>query len=162
MSRGRLMAASAALIALAAGGAGTVAAAQQAPMAHAAHPLPRVVPGKLIVGFRQGVSGEQRRAALSRAGAAVGESLGSARVQLVTVAPAATARVQDLLEGNRAVRYVEPDRRITIDATSAPPNDTLFAKQWGLSNTGQAVDFTAGTPGADIGALRAWPVTTGR
>jgi len=40
---------------------------------------------------------------------------------------------------------------------SSPPTDPSFPLQWDLANTGQ----TGGTPGADIGILRAWDVTTG-
>src|SRR6476659_387288 len=66
-----------------------------------------------------------------------------------------------LLEGNADVSYVEPDRTIHLFANPVP-NDPQFKKEWGLNNTGQTVDFTAGTPGADIGAERAWGVTTGK
>jgi subtilisin family serine protease len=40
---------------------------------------------------------------------------------------------------------------------AALPNDPSFAFEWGLLNTGQY----AGLPGNDIGATRAWDVTTG-
>ena len=36
------------------------------------------------------------------------------------------------------------------------PNDTYFARLWGLHNTGQAVNGLTGTPKADIGFLTAW------
>ena len=144
------------------GGAGASAAAHHgAALPHATRLLPSVIPGKLIVGFRQGASRADRRSALARANASAGEPLGSNGMQLISVPAGATARTTTLLEGNPDVRFVEPDRRITIDAVS-PPNDTLFARQWGLNNTGQVVDFTAGTPGDDVGALRAWGVTTGK
>lgn len=41
--------------------------------------------------------------------------------------------------------------------TTSPPNDPSFPQQWDLANTGQ----TGGVPGADIGILRAWDLTTG-
>ena len=102
-----------------------------------------------------------RQRALDAAGAGTGTSLGSNRVQLATVAPRASARAMSLLEGNADVSYVEPDRTIHLFANPVP-NDPQFKKEWGLNNTGQTVDFTAGTPGADIGAERAWGVTTGK
>src|SRR5436853_3295746 len=37
------------------------------------------------------------------------------------------------------------------------PNDTMFASQWNMNNTGQ----TGGTPDADIDAPEAWAITTG-
>jgi subtilisin family serine protease len=42
------------------------------------------------------------------------------------------------------------------------PNDTYFGYQWNLHNTGQTInDFHTGTPGADIKAPEAWPITMG-
>jgi subtilisin family serine protease len=40
-------------------------------------------------------------------------------------------------------------------------NDPSFGAQWALANTGQTVNGTAGTPGADIDATEAWAVATG-
>jgi subtilisin family serine protease len=41
------------------------------------------------------------------------------------------------------------------------PNDPDFPKQWALENTGQTIENTTGTPGADIDAVKAWDITTG-
>ena len=162
MARGLRLAASVAVLAVVVSGAGGRATAG---VRHAAvAPVPQasvVIPGKLIVGFRRGVSARDRKQALDAAGAGTGTSLGSNRVQLATVAPRASARAMSLLEGNADVSYVEPDRTIHLFANPVP-NDPQFKKEWGLNNTGQTVDFTAGTPGADIGAERAWGVTTGK
>src|SRR4051794_34017609 len=46
-------------------------------------------------------------------------------------------------------------------AHAAIPSDWNFAKQYGLNNTGQAIDGVTGTPDADIDAPEAWDVTTG-
>ena len=43
----------------------------------------------------------------------------------------------------------------------AAPNDPSFPQEWGLDNTGQTVNFTTGTPDADIDATEAWSVSTG-
>src|SRR6476646_10210454 len=162
MARGLRVAASVVVLAVVVSGAGGRATAG---VRHAAVvPAPQasvVIPGKLIVGFRRGVSAGDRQQALDAAGAGTGTNLGSARVQLATVAPRASARAMSLLEGNADVSYVEPDRTIHLFANPVP-NDPQFKKEWGLNNTGQTVDFTAGTPGADIGAERAWGVTTGK
>ena len=162
MARGLRVAASVVVLAVVVSGAGGRATAG---VRHAAvAPAPQasvVIPGKLIVGFRRGVSARDRQQALDAAGAGTGTSLGSDRVQLATVAPRASARAMSLLEGNADVSYVEPDRTIHLDANPVP-NDPQFKKEWGLNNTGQTVDFAAGTPGADIGAERAWGVTTGK
>src|SRR6478736_6542949 len=162
MARGLRVAASVVMLAVVVSGAGGRATAG---VRHAAvAPAPQasvVIPGKLIVGFRRGVSARDRQQALDAAGAGASTSLGSNRVQLATVAPRASARAMSLLEGNADVSYVEPDRTIHLYANPVP-NDPQFKKEWGLNNTGQTVDFTAGTPGADIGAERAWGVTTGK
>ena len=52
------------------------------------------------------------------------------------------------------VLYAEPN--YIVRATNTP-NDTRFSELWGLFNTG----LLGGTPGADIGAVAAWNVTTG-
>lgn len=53
-----------------------------------------------------------------------------------------------------AVATLEPE---LVFHAAAMPNDALFASQWGLRNVGQY----SGVVGADIGATRAWDVTTG-
>jgi len=50
--------------------------------------------------------------------------------------------------------YVEPSYRYTLFTTT--PNDTYFADQWALSNTGQS----GGTSDADIDAPEAWDIRT--
>lgn len=51
------------------------------------------------------------------------------------------------------VGHVQPNY---IYHATAVPNDTRFADQWGYNNTGQAVNGSTGTAGADIGAVAAW------
>lgn len=45
-------------------------------------------------------------------------------------------------------------------AFSTVPNDSWFGSQWALQNTGQTVEGTAGTAGADISATSAWDLRT--
>src|SRR5215213_2457244 len=52
------------------------------------------------------------------------------------------------------VEYAEPN--YLYAATTVTPNDTYFNRMWGLFNSG-----STGTAGADIGAPRAWDITTG-
>lgn len=56
------------------------------------------------------------------------------------------------------VRYAEPNGEVHA---AGAPNDPWFGQQWGLSNTGQSVNGTRGTAGDDIGAVYAWPHSTG-
>jgi len=41
------------------------------------------------------------------------------------------------------------------------PNDQFYGLQWGFKNTGQSIQGTNGTPGADISAEAAWEIVTG-
>lgn len=58
------------------------------------------------------------------------------------------------LENHPAVQYVEPNYKISIQAS---PDDPKFSELWGLHNTGQ----TGGTADADIDALEAWDISVG-
>jgi len=62
------------------------------------------------------------------------------------------------LARNPAVLYVEPNYLLHA---AVIPNDPQFGQLWGLRNTGQVIQGTPGTPGADIKAEPAWTVTTG-
>ena len=50
---------------------------------------------------------------------------------------------------------------VGIAGILATPNDTDFALQYGLLNTGQVINGVAGLAGADIRATEAWDLTTG-
>jgi subtilisin family serine protease len=59
---------------------------------------------------------------------------------------------------NKAVLYAEPNYVVQAVVT---PNDPQFGQLWGLKNTGQVIQGSPGTAGADIKAEPAWTVTTG-
>ena len=62
----------------------------------------------------------------------------------------------NLLRRDPRVEYAELDAVWHVDELS-PPNDARYAEQWGLENTGQAVNgHAAGTAGVDIDAVHAW------
>jgi thermitase len=103
----------------------------------------------VIVKFRAGTSAVQRAAALNVAG--VGRNLGTiggvgANVMRVSRDPAAVARV---LNRSPAVAYAEPNFILRANAT---PNDSLYAQEYGLNNTGQS----GGLKDADIDAPEGW------
>ncbi|MCL5037644.1 MAG: S8 family serine peptidase [Chloroflexi bacterium] len=56
------------------------------------------------------------------------------------------------------IEYAEPNYIYKADMI---PNDTYFGYLWGLYNTGQDVQGTAGTAGADIDAVDAWDIQLG-
>lgn len=61
-------------------------------------------------------------------------------------------------QSNPAVEYAEPNYLYQLQAI---PDDALFDTLWGLHNTGQAVNGTAGKADADIDAPEAWEISTG-
>jgi len=79
--------------------------------------------------------------------------IGLVRVKLP--AQVSVGQAIDSLYRSGAVEYAEPNA-LLIPQSIDPPNDPLFANQWGLFNNG-----TAGTAGADIKALEAWGIITG-
>ena len=68
------------------------------------------------------------------------------------------AAVVAALARDPQVQYAEPNGEVHAAST---PNDPYFGLQWALSNTGQSVLSTSGTPGDDIGATSAWSHSTG-
>jgi len=74
-----------------------------------------------------------------------------------------TAQFLNAAANNPNVAYAEPNYIYrAYDAEERLPNDTDFAKLWGLKNTGEkGVSDSEGLPGADIGATKAWMTTTG-
>ena len=64
-----------------------------------------------------------------------------------------------MLASDPTVEYVEPN--YIYHASDTFPNDADFNELWGLHNTGQTVNGTAGTVDADIDAPAAWDLQTG-
>ncbi len=115
---------------------------------------PPVVPNELIVGFKSSVTAGQQAAAVQQAGGSERQRFGQIDAVLVRTSSGAQDRVAKALLNDPRVRYVEPNRIVSIAAT---PNDTRYNELWGMNNTGQ----TGGTPDADIDAPEAWNVETG-
>ncbi len=72
-----------------------------------------------------------------------------------------TDRMEAILEElkqNNNIEYAQPDYELE---TYLIPQDDRFNEQWGLSNTGQAVNGQVGKAGVDINAISAWDFTTG-
>jgi subtilisin family serine protease len=61
----------------------------------------------------------------------------------------------ELLKKTKGIILAQKNHETELRAVV--PNDTIFASQWNMNNTGQ----TGGTPDADIDALEAWGITTG-
>ncbi len=65
--------------------------------------------------------------------------------------------IEELLKDPN-IEYAHPDYQVSINALS---NDTYFAKQWGLSNSGQTIEGQVARMGVDINAQAAWDITQG-
>ncbi|MEE1550044.1 MAG: S8 family serine peptidase, partial [Nitrospinaceae bacterium] len=64
----------------------------------------------------------------------------------------------EVFQSDPNVEYAEPNY---YQYATGTPNDALFGLLWGMHNTGQTVNGTAGIPDADIDAPEAWDITTG-
>ncbi len=113
---------------------------------------------EIIVDHKAGVSAAQQAALRVRAGVSyVGPGpLPGTEIDLAPTGGLAAAVAA--LGRDSGVSYAEPDGAVHA---AAGPNDPGFGEQWGLSNTGQSVLGTSGTPGDDIGALYAWQHSSG-
>jgi thermitase len=76
-----------------------------------------------------------------------------------------TAEFLDATNQNGAVEFAEPNYVMHALGTNDPellPNDVDMPKLWGMKNTGQKdAGNVDGVAGADIGAAKAWTITTG-
>ena len=116
-----------------------------------------VVAGEAIVKFRSAPS----RATLAQVGdPAVDEvkQVGRAGAMLLRSRSITTAELLARLRARGDVEYAEPNSILRI---GSQPNDPSFNQLWGLHNTGQTIGASVGVPGADIGAVAAWDLTTG-
>ncbi len=123
----------------------------------AARPLYR--DGIVLLAFHAGVQEAQQAAILSSAGAIEIKRIG-AGVHVVAVGHGRVPEVIQSLKARKEVRYAEPDYLQSLAAGSLP-NDTSAGSQWAVQNTGQSVNGTTGTAGADERSSAAWSVTTG-
>lgn len=79
-----------------------------------------------------------------------------------------TAQFLEASTSNPAIVYAEPNYILrTVDAPDSDPAENIpqledFSKLWGMKNVGQKdAEGTDGVVGADIGATKAWAITTG-
>jgi subtilisin family serine protease len=119
---------------------------------------PGVVPGEVIVRFKEGTSSSERLEARGLTGARFGRSLLLARTQVVKVDVGEEREAAARLEQDPNVAYAEPNLVVYGDVT---PNDTRFSNLWGLHNTAQAVNGVTGLADADIDAPEAWNMGKG-
>lgn len=116
------------------------------------------VPRQLLVRFRPGARAEAS-AALRTIEAGLVRKLPLARLELVELRSGTPVRAAArALERRPEILYAEPN---FVRRLRALPNDPRIDALWGLNNTGQTVQGTAGRADADIDAPEAWDLTTG-
>jgi subtilisin family serine protease len=115
---------------------------------------PKIIPGELIVRYKDTTTPAARAGFRGRADAALVKEFQPFRMEHLRLRGMSTEAAMRRFERDPDVEYVEPNYEITLDAV---PNDPRFPELYGMRNTGQ----TGGTPGADIRATNAWDVFTG-
>ncbi len=112
----------------------------------------------ILLAFTKGVSRDEQLMIEGTVQAREVRSLGIDNAYLITVPSGQVLEAVRILSGRPGVKYAEPDYTQVV---AAVPNDPSFSTQWGYQNTGQTVNGTAGTPGADEDITPAWNVSTG-
>ncbi|MBU1911101.1 S8 family serine peptidase, partial [Patescibacteria group bacterium] len=88
------------------------------------------------------------------------DEIKSANIAVMTPDDGETVQqLVDRLKNDPSVEHVQPNYIYYPYAISA--NDTYKDLLWGLDNTGQSVNGTSGTSGADIEAQKAWNISEG-
>jgi serine protease len=123
----------------------------------AAAPSPQYVDGEVLVRYVAGTTRVEQQQLEREVGSTEQKALG-AGVHVLEVGSGKVEQAITRLVRSGRVRYAEPNYVLHVDAT---PNDASFVQLWGLLNTGQTVNGTTGTPGADIDATLAWDLATG-
>jgi subtilisin family serine protease len=113
--------------------------------------------GTVLVGYHAWVADARAAQVEQEEGAERSDVVGN-RTHVLRVPTGEVATRIAALKRRAEVRYAEPNYILHADVV---PNDPQFGQLWGLRNTGQVVNGTAGTAGADIKAEPAWSVTTG-
>ncbi len=128
--------------------------------------VPLLATGEIVVQLKPGMSAVERDALLAAydvrplvelaglRGMYVVESMGDADGDDVSVA--------GTMHGDPRIEWAHSNLICPVQKRQIVPDDQYFNFQWHLSNTGQSDPFGQhGTPGADIGVLKAWETTLG-
>ncbi|WP_413943723.1 S8 family serine peptidase [Bdellovibrio sp. HCB-162] len=128
---------------------------------HAFAAAPESVPGEYIVKLKDSVSAKSNINILSQQlGSYIKDTIPGQNIVVIKrpVFEIQSNVVKSLSE-NPLVDIVEPNFIYRINKT---PNDPMLGQLWGMINTGQAdSQRRQGIAGVDIGAEKAWDITTG-
>ncbi|HSC03755.1 MAG TPA: S8 family peptidase [Solirubrobacteraceae bacterium] len=111
---------------------------------------------EIVLDRKPGTSAAQQAALRARAGVSYVGPGPLPGTEIDRAAAGGLAAAVAALGRDPQVQYAQPNGEV-----HAASNDPYFSYQWALSNSGQSVLGTRGTPGDDIGATYAWPHSTG-
>jgi subtilisin family serine protease len=115
-----------------------------------------VVPGQLVVRFKAQIDQNDIQSLLEKMGAAVKKQIPAINYFVISLPDGLSiSEAQDWLQKKGVVAQSEPNYLIPVHAA---PDDPDFFRQWSLNNTG----LKGGRDDADIDALEAWNIETGR
>jgi subtilisin family serine protease len=121
---------------------------------------PTYRPGEVLIKYKAGTSSAAIEHRHAQWGAKTMKAFRHPRVKhLKLPAGMSVEEAIQRMSKDPGVEYVEPNYIWRKCATV--PDDTRFSNLWGLNNTGQSVNGTAGTADADIDAPEAWDTTQG-
>ncbi|HET9252646.1 MAG TPA: DUF4350 domain-containing protein, partial [Candidatus Eisenbacteria bacterium] len=115
---------------------------------------PEMVPGEVLVKFKQNATVADIRAVMEELGSTRLRRFGRIRAEHHRITRLSAQDAVNRFRNHRAIEAIEPNWILQADDV---PNDPDFHLLWGLLNTGQ----TGGLPGADIDAVPAWDTQTG-
>ena len=124
-----------------------------------AHPAQAYVEGDVIITFKPGADLSAGTNALARHALGLKKHfaelsrLRGKHAGLVHDKTRTTAQLMAELRADPAVETAEPNY---LRWVTGIPNDTLFTNLWGLKNTGQSLNSSAGKAGDDIRFVPAW------
>ncbi|HUQ85733.1 MAG TPA: S8 family peptidase [Candidatus Limnocylindrales bacterium] len=127
-------------------------------------PKPTLTPGRdyaegrISVKFAEGMTDQKINSILVEYNAQILSTITGINVKVVEVPVGQEDIVRKKLIEQGVVKYADLDY---VGRVQFAPNDTEFAKQYGLKNTGQSIRGQAGTPNADIKTDKAWDITKG-
>ena len=119
----------------------------------------KYVPGEILVKFKPNVTPQSKEYFHASLGVVKKKEMTFIGVHHLRLPPdMSVEQAVAIYRNNPDVEYAEPNY---FRHSTAIPDDTDFGLLWGLNNTGQTVNGTPGTPGADIHAPAAWDITKG-
>jgi subtilisin family serine protease len=115
--------------------------------------------GELLIKYKSNMGHAAQSALRCATGVAADHAIGSSRIHRVILEPDMTVEeALRLYAQDPNVEIAEPNYLLHAQGI---PDDSYFAQQWGLYNTGQFVAGYVGTPGVDMNGPDAWDITTG-